>query len=587
MGFIGDVAEAGINGFTKLWEPILGSSGVGGGADPTLAPIERPATVEQANQTYEQAQQALAQQAAFAQAVAGQQGLGNQTAAFQNQAALAGALAGQGVNMQGQVLGSQAALTNQLAGQNAVSAQNQALGSQQALAQALAGQGGVANQSSVFGQQQALANQLQGVASGTGPNPAQAQLAQATGANVANQAALMAGQRGANANAGLIARQIAQQGANIQQQAAGQAATLGAQQQIAGMSALAAQQAQLGQTAQAQIANQAAQQGAVAGLTQQQIANLAAQQQATAATAGQAIGQQQAANQAMAGTAAQQVAQQQAAIQAYNQAAQSGQQNILNAIAAQNNAAVGAQSSVNAGNVAIKQQGMQGSSGLLGGLIGAGGTAIAANSGNKNTTTTQPTTTGGKVAVSGGDGGYAKGGMVKGYADGGQVMGQALQAYGKGMQQGAQDPTFQPKETPTPDYVPASTAGRFLYDSSYQNTQAPPIASAEPINAPLQPKESGLAKALPMLAMLLNKGGEAKAPSSTPINAKNGGHVPGKPEVGGAKDSYKNDTVPAVLSPGEIVIPRSITQAPNAPERAAEFVRQVQAKHAKGKAKRK
>jgi hypothetical protein len=56
---------------------------------------------------------------------------------------------------------------------------------------------------------------------------------------------------------------------------------------------------------------------------------------------------------------------------------------------------------------------------------------------------------------------------------------------------------------------------------------------------------------------------------------KDGGHVPGMPEVDGAKDTYKNDTVPAMLSPGEIVIPRSITMAENAPERAAEFVADI------------
>lgn len=95
----------------------------------------------------------------------------------------------------------------------------------QAFNAAAAGQNGLGNQSSVF-------NQLQGVANGTGPNPAQAMLNQATGANVANQAALMASQRGAGANAGLIARQAAQQGANIQQQAAGQGATMQAQQAL-------------------------------------------------------------------------------------------------------------------------------------------------------------------------------------------------------------------------------------------------------------------------------------------------------------------------------------------------------------------
>ena len=70
-------------------------------------------------------------------------------------------------------------------------AQN-SLQSQQQLLGALQGQNGLQNQSNVYGQ-------LQGVVNGTGPNPAQAMLNQQTGTNVANQAALMAGQRGAGA----------------------------------------------------------------------------------------------------------------------------------------------------------------------------------------------------------------------------------------------------------------------------------------------------------------------------------------------------------------------------------------------------
>lgn len=68
---------------------------------------------------------------------------------------------------------------------------------------------------------------------GGGPNPAQAQFAQNTASNVAQQAALQAGQRGAGSNVGLIARQIGQQGAATQQAAAGQAATQEAEQQLA------------------------------------------------------------------------------------------------------------------------------------------------------------------------------------------------------------------------------------------------------------------------------------------------------------------------------------------------------------------
>jgi hypothetical protein len=52
-----------------------------------------------------------------------------------------------------------------------------------------------------------------------------------------------------------------------------------------------------------------------------------------------------------------------------------------------------------------------------------------------------------------------------------------------------------------------------------------------------------------------------------------GGPVPGRAQVFG--DDEVNDTVPAKLSPGEIVIPRSITLGPDAPEKAAEFVRAV------------
>lgn len=126
-------------------------------------------------------------------------------------------------------------------------------------------QGGFGNQSNVFAQQQALANQLQQQSNGQGPNIAQNQLNQATGQNVANQGALAAGQRGAGSNVGLIARQVGMQGANTQQQAAGQAATLQAQQQIAAQQALAQQQAQLQNTATNQISTQG---GAINGYNQ-------------------------------------------------------------------------------------------------------------------------------------------------------------------------------------------------------------------------------------------------------------------------------------------------------------------------------
>jgi len=103
--------------------------------------------------------------------------------------------------------------------------------------------------SSAVANQNALAQQLYGMTQGQGPNPAQMQLNQATGQNIASQASLMAGQRGAGANAGLIAREAAQQGAATQQQAASQASVLEAQQQIAAQQNLAGLAGtQIGQT---------------------------------------------------------------------------------------------------------------------------------------------------------------------------------------------------------------------------------------------------------------------------------------------------------------------------------------------------
>lgn len=59
---------------------------------------------------------------------------------------------------------------------------------------------------------------------------------------------------------------------------------------------------------------------------------------------------------------------------------------------------------------------------------------------------------------------------------------------------------------------------------------------------------------------------------------KAGGEVPGEAQVEG--DSSENDTVPATLSPGEVVIPRSVATAPDAPQKAAQFMGQVKGQSA-------
>jgi hypothetical protein len=139
-------------------------------------------------------------------------------------------------------------------------------------------------------------------------------LNQATGTNVANQAALMAGQRGASGNVGLMARQAAQQGANLQQQAVGQGATMQAQQSLNAI-------------------------GAAGNLANQQ--------------ASQQIGQ----------------------TNANTQAQQSEQSNLLNSIAGQNQANVGMQSNINTANAGLANTTMQGQQGLLGGLLNSAGPA--------------------------------------------------------------------------------------------------------------------------------------------------------------------------------------------------------------------
>lgn len=190
---------------------------------------------------------------------------------------------------------------------------------------ALANQGNIVNTlnpqvAGAAGNQNALAAQELALTQGIGPNPALTQLAQTTGTNVANQAALQAGQRGASGNVGLMARQIGQQGAATQQQAVSQGATLEAQQQLA-------------------------------------------------------------AEQNLAGLSNQQVVQAQGANTAQN-TAQQGEQNILQgANTSANNAAVGMQSNINNVNSATALANQQESQGIIGGLF-SGASAVGGKVGS-------------------------------------------------------------------------------------------------------------------------------------------------------------------------------------------------------------
>lgn len=70
--------------------------------------------------------------------------------------------------------------------------------------------------------------------------------------------------------------------------------------------------------------------------------------------------------------------------------------------------------------------------------------------------------------------------------------------------------------------------------------------------------------------------GIAQAGAAAATLLSDGGPVPGKPKVFG--DDEKNDTVPAWLSPGEIVLPRSVVDGPDAPAKASAFVQALRAR---------
>lgn len=297
--------------------------------------------------------------------------------------------------------------------------------------------GGLSNQSAQY-------NQLANVANGTGPNPALDQLNNTTGANVANQAALMASQRGTSANPGMIARLAAQQGAATQQQAVGQGAALESQQRLNAM-------------------------------------------------------------QAAAGVAGQQVAEQGAANAAYTNAAQNWRQSQLNQQANFDASVAGVSNSNNTTNAGIDQNQAQmwanlgsnlgkvgGSLGSLGGASSGGGGGVDLSSVNNSSASNSLS-----LPALGSSAEYAKGGTVE---------------------------------------------------------------KISPVMAHLTGQRRGL---------------------SVGTRLMQGGNVPGKPAVGGAKNSYKNDTVSAKLSPGEIVIPRSITMGNDPVNKAAAFVAATMAKSGK------
>lgn len=467
-----------------------------------------------------------------------------------------------------------APIVNPVTGAQTTQAYNDAqtgLQQQQAFLQALQAQNGIGNQSDVY-------NNLKNIAAGNGPNPAQNALNQATSANVANQAALMAGQRGAGANVGLMARQAAQQGAATQQQAAGQGATMQAQQQM------------------------------------------------------NAINQ-------MGGISGQQVQNQANAVQGYGTMAQNEQQNLLNAVSQYNNAAVGNASSQNSSNAGIANTIAGGQMKMMSGLINSAGSAAMAATGGEvkkdsvgqnpvmladgaapvmgapnlgvNYDLPGPRSFVGRSLRSNTPSNTAPAAPIAQAApnplaldqkdsevQAGQTIGKGAIAAGKAI-----GGLFSSKEPSAADAIKDPDMG-----SQFANAVPAPSLGVDTSmpTAPEMPMfdDGGMVeqitKAAPMIAMMLSKGGKvpalvspgemylppdkvakvAKAKDKGDEIKKEAEKIPGKAKVKG--DSLKNDTVPKTLEEGGIVIPRSIALADDMPKKAAAFIAAHLAKNGLG-----
>ena len=342
-------------------------------------------------------------------------------------------------------------------------------------------------------------------------------LNQATGQNVANTAALQAGQRGASGNVGQMARTIGQTGAQTQQTAAGQAATLQANQSLNAIG-------QAGGIAGTQAANQVGQVNA----------NSAAQQ----AEQSQLLG-----------------------AQANFNAAQAGMQGNIN--------------SANAG-LAQSQMGMTGS--VLGGAASgiAAGLLLAAKGGM-----VKKMASGGDASAFSGSGAQSKFGqflisnqsvmnpqmsgapapiqpdpnLAKGAKSGAQALTKALMS--SSPSDGGPDPFNGPNSPDVGDLPQAGTPGMHLNPDAF--------AKGGKVKALVSPGERFLK---PSDVKAVAKG------QKSPLKA--GEKIPGKPKFPG--NDYRNDTVPKNLEEGGIVIPNKVLQSKNPGHEAKKFVDAVLAK---------
>lgn len=391
-----------------------------------------------------------------------------------------------------------------------------------------------ANLGSTFNNQGQLASQLQNQIAGTGPNPAAIQAQQMNENAIKSNAGMIASQKGIDP--ALAARTAAYNGANMQQQAAGQGALLGANQQLQ---------------------------------AQGQLANLYGQQ------AGEAGGQESTLQNALA---------------AYNNANVGMTSNINNT----SEAAHAQNAGIGGGLVGGI---LGGASSAIGSLFAKGGTVPASDTVIPDKTQNfdmggpvqnqnwgygmQPSIGAPQMASSyissGGTnslGSKIGGGLKKLFAGQGQPAsgpGSAedqasggLLTYGANQQENEQSGMVLHPESATVDQQLGSPG---------QMEQAPAMAS--PIADPdiLAAAQGGK---IPEHLMHMARIHYPDFANHLMSLKSQGGKVPGTPKVN--KNSYANDTVPTMLSPKEIVLPLSVTQSKDPVKAAGEFVAKELAK---------
>ena len=425
-------------------------------------------------------------------------------------------------------------------------------------------QQGLTNQSSLTSATQPGANQalqsqsdlmgqLTNEANGQGPNPAQAALNQNTAANVSNQAALMAGQRGASANVGAMAKNNAEVGAATQQNAVGQEATLQAQQQLAAQQQLQTQQQTMYNQGASAIQNQAS--GAQGEQSILQGAN--------SALNSNDVGMQSNVNSVNAQAAAQN-----SGLVPQLLGAGAGAVASIAAMFAKGGV-VGAPKCMAAGGV-MTPGGPQSSIGQY--LSGPTNATNFAPAGASGYAAQAPTTQAAPASASSPSLSQA---MAGGQAVG-QNIGQAIQNY-------QNTPSSVPITSVDSSYTQpelgssaanANAGSSGMLGADIGGSSGPMIGGSDPLGLGLA-KGGKVKKPLPMMggqsARLISKGGPVKAQNKSEKAVSN-------------KDSYANDKVPAMLSAGEVVMDKDTLNDPGPIGQMARAVAQhIQARNAVGK----